>query len=106
MNASSSVIAPSRFSTAMLLDPAAGGELVDSACPNAVGNARRSGNSSLGSSGGGGVGSRGGGEGSLFFLTGYFLSSDSVEKGKFSFVSFGLLSRSNEFKAPLGAGCA
>lgn len=77
--------------------------LVESVRPNAVGDARRSGTSSIGSCGGG-VGSLGGGAGSDFFLIGYFFGSDLVCGFTFSFVSFGLLSLSRELNAPSGAG--
>ena len=81
------------------------GGLVESVRPNSVGDARRSGRSSLGSSGGG-VGSLGGGVGSRFFLIGYFFGSDFGCGDTFSFVSLGLLSLSRELKAPWGAGGA
>lgn len=50
------------------------GGLVEMVRPNPVGDARRSGKTSLASSGGG-DGSAGGGVGSRFFLIGYFFGS-------------------------------
>ena len=106
LNGSSDKDDPSTSLSAMLLDLLPCGGLVESVRPKLVGDARRSGRSSIISSGGGGEGSFGGGGGSFFFRIGYFLGSTLTCGGSFSFVSLGLLRRSNELSVPSGAARA
>lgn len=94
------VVCMRAFKAASVRCGSAGG-LVESVMANAVGDARISGNCSLGSSSSG-VGSRGGGVVSRLGRTGYFrCSSLCVTGGVFSFELFGLLNRSRELRVPL-----
>ena len=104
---SSFVDEPNRSPKVILLALAACDVGVDSVHANSVGDARKLGSSSFGSSSGGGEGSFGGGVSSLFFLIGYFLGSCFMCCGStFSFVSLGLLKRSRELNLVSGTGCA